>query len=83
LGSTAGFAAASLIVIAVLAPNVERLFAIFGRGLLGDSLLWVGIGAIGGTAAGALTPPFLAKSLQPASEMAETAELADAFGRSS
>jgi hypothetical protein len=80
--SAAGYAAASLILIAILAPNAEWFFATFGRGLLGDLSLWIAISAIGGAAAGLLTAPVLAKSSQPASETAAKAELPDAFERS-
>jgi hypothetical protein len=80
--SAAGYAAASLILIAVLAPSVETLFATFGRGLLGDLSLWIAISAIGGAAAGLITAPFLAKSLQPASETMASTELTNAFEHS-
>jgi hypothetical protein len=77
--SVAGFVMASFILIGILAPNAERFFAAFGNGLLGDLLFWVAIGAIGGTAAGLLTSPFLAKSLELSSDKLATAELAGAF----
>jgi hypothetical protein len=82
LASAAGYAAASFVVIGILAPTIEMLFAIFGKGLLGDLAVWILIGIIGGMSSGLLTAAFLAKSLQPASGTIAIPKLGDAFERS-
>lgn len=80
--STVGFTASSLLLITILAPHAEWFFATFGNGLLGDLSLWVAIGAIGGTAAGLLTAPFLAKSLNSSTETWATVKTFGAFKHS-
>lgn len=64
LASSIGFTLASGIVIAATLPIYKVLLAAFGGGLFGHVTLWTYIGFVGGIAAGFLTAPFLAKSLQ-------------------
>jgi hypothetical protein len=81
--SAAGFAAASVAAILVLAPTHKKIQAAFADDMTGVVFIWLIIGSVGGLAAGLLTAGALSKALQSTSESVPDVEIACNLRRAS
>jgi hypothetical protein len=79
--SAAGFAAASVAAILVLAPTHKKIQAAFADDLTGVVFIWLIIGSVGGLAAGLLTARSLVMALSSNSETSPDFEIADNLRR--